>query len=252
MRDFIGKVALVTGGGSGIGRATALLFARRGAGVIVVDRNGVTAEETVAAIVDAGEWAMAIESDLSTERGVEQMMETALSDTDRIHVAFNNAGISSARSRFHEIASADWERMIATNLSSVFYCMKHELAHMLSMGGGAIVNTSSGAGVIAAPGQPHYTAAKHGVLGLTKVAAAEYAKDHIRVNAVCPGVVDTGMVRAYTANDPELEAALAATVPTGQLGRPEDVAESVVWLCSDAAAFVSGTSLFVDGASVCR
>ena len=137
MRDFMGKVALVTGGGSGIGRATAMLFARRGAQVVVVDKNCATAEETVAAIVDSGEWAMPIEADLSTEGGVERMMQTALSATGRIHVAFNNAGISSPRSRFHELASADWERMIATNLSSVFYCMKHELAHMLSQGGGA-------------------------------------------------------------------------------------------------------------------
>lgn len=252
MKDFLGRVALVTGGGSGIGRATALLFARRGAGVIVVDNNGAAAEDTVATIVDTGEWAMAINADLSAEREVERMMETALSATGRIHAAFNNAGISSPRGRFHELSSADWERMIAVNLSSVFYCMKHELAHMLAKGGGVIVNTSSGAGVIAAPGQPHYTAAKHGVLGLTKVAATEYAKDNIRVNAVCPGLVDTEMVRKHINGDPELEAALSATLPAGQLGRPEDIAESVVWLCSDVAAFVSGTSLFVDGASVCR
>jgi NAD(P)-dependent dehydrogenase (short-subunit alcohol dehydrogenase family) len=169
-----------------------------------------------------------------------------------LHCAFNNAGINSPMMAFHEMSLEEWNRMIAVNLTAVFLCMKHELAHMVKSGGGAIVNTSSGAGLIAAPGMPHYTAAKHGVLGLVKTAAQEYARQNIRVNAICPGVTDTPMMRSFLAGKPEVEQMMMATLPFGRMGRPEEMAQAAVWLCSDSASFVSGESMLVDGASVCR
>jgi len=252
LRDFQSKVALVTGGGSGIGRAAALLFARRAAAVAIVDIEAVTGTAVAEEIRGAGGRALFIEADLTSEDAVAAMVNRTVSSFGGLHCAFNNAGITSPAEQFHTLALDEWNKMIATNLTSVFLCMKHELAHMLGAGGGAIVNTSSGAGIVAAPGQPHYTAAKHGVLGLVKSAAREYAAQHIRVNAVCPGLTDTPMLRSFLARNPALEQTLRATTPTGRLGRPEEVAEAAVWLCSDAASFVSGEGMLVDGASVCR
>lgn len=251
-KDFTGKAALVTGGGSGIGRATAELFAARGAAVAVVDVDAEQGAATVEAIGAAGGQALFLQVDVTREEAVAEMVRKTLQAFGGLHCAFNNAGISGRQSRFHELALPDWDRMIATNLTSVFLCMKHEIAHMVASGGGVIVNTSSGAGLVPAPQQPHYTAAKHGVLGLMKTAAREYAAQNIRVNAVCPGVIDTPMIRGFIGGRPEVEKMLASTLPGGRLGRPEEVAEAVVWLCSDAASFVSGESLLVDGATVCH
>lgn len=252
LQDFAGKVALVTGGGGGIGRAAAELFAARGAKVAVVDINADLGEETVEQIRKAGGDALFISANLTDEASVETMVHTTVDTFGGLHCAFNNAGINDAPTPFHEMTQASWERMLAVNLTSVFLCMKHEIRHMLAAGGGAIVNTSSGAGLIAAPGLPHYTAAKHGVLGLVKSAAVEYARQNIRVNAICPGATDTPMMRSFAPRGSEMYAAMVATVPMGRMGRPDEMAQAAVWLCSDAASFVSGESMLVDGASVCR
>jgi NAD(P)-dependent dehydrogenase (short-subunit alcohol dehydrogenase family) len=248
-----GKVVLVTGGGSGIGRAGALSFGAEGAAAVaVVDVN----EQGAAAVADElraqGVEARPFVTDVTDEQQVAEMVAGVVGAFGRLDCAFNNAGISGPAARFVDIELADWQRVLAVDLTAVFLCMKHELRVMLEQRSGAIVNTSSGAGVIGFPSLPHYVAAKHGVLGLTKTAALEHATKGIRVNAICPGVTDTPMVRASIGNNPEVEARQRATVPTGEFGRPEQVAAAAVWLCSDQASWVTGESMLVDGGSVCR
>lgn len=251
-RDFEGKTALVTGGGSGIGKAAALLFGRRGANVVIADLHAAAAEAVARDIRDAGGTALAIQADVTSEAAVQHMISLSIEHFGGLHCAFNNAGLSDSYTPFHEVTLDSWNRIIAVDLTSVFLCMKHEIPHMLANGGGAIVNTASGAGFVPAPGQPHYTAAKHGVLGLTKTAAKEYAKQGIRVNAVCPGVTDTPMMQGFIGGDSAMEKMMLDTLPAGRMGKSEEIAEAVVWLCSDAASFVSGDTMLVDGASVCR
>jgi NAD(P)-dependent dehydrogenase (short-subunit alcohol dehydrogenase family) len=242
------RVALVTGGGSGIGRAASLLFAREGTKVVVADVDADHAEETVKLVAGEGGDATACTVDVRDDASVAAMIARAVDAYGRLDCAFNNAGISPVAKPFVEHTLAEWQRVIDVNLTGVFLCMQHELRHMVEQGGGAIVNTSSGAGVVAAPGQPQYTAAKHGVLGLTKQAAQEYARAGIRVNAILPGMTDTPMMREYL----EEHAAMTRMLPFGRLATPEEVASAAVWLCSDAAAYVSGASLVVDGATICR
>ncbi len=253
MGDFDGKVALVTGGAGGIGAAAALLFAGRGAKVVVADRDVDGAAATVAAIGAAGGVAVEHAVDVSDASSVGALVDATVSAYGRLDCAFNNAGISPGVAAFTDVAADDWQRVIAINLTGVFWCMQAELRQLVSQGsGGVIVNTSSGAGVVAAPGQPAYTAAKHGVLGLTKTAAQEYARAGIRVNAILPGTTDTPMLRKFIAENPEMERPMRRMMPTGEFGLPEKVAEAAVWLCSDAASFVSGESMLVDGGQVCR
>jgi NAD(P)-dependent dehydrogenase (short-subunit alcohol dehydrogenase family) len=248
-----GKVVLVTGGGSGMGRAGAEIFGREGAAhVYVADVNDAGAAETVAAITDKGGAATFANVDVTDEGAVEALVGRIIGEQGRLDCAWNNAGITDASGPFTALGKDAWDRMIAVNLTSVFLCLKHELRHMEQQGGGAIVNTSSGAGIIAAPGLPHYTAAKHGVLGLTKAAAQEYNGRGIRVNAVCPGMVDTPMISSWFDSSPEIAKAVLATMPGGKLGRPEQVAEAAVWLCSDRADWVSGLSMVIDGGAVNR
>ncbi len=236
-----------------MGRAGAQIFAREGARhVYVVDVKTDGGMETVDSIARAGGAATFVEADVTDEAEVAGLIERIVAEQGRLDAAWNNAGINDTSRAFHELDLAAWDRMIAINLTSVFLCMKHELRQMLTQGGGAIVNTSSGAGVIAAPGLPHYTAAKHGVLGLTKAAAGEYNNDNIRVNAVCPGMVDTPMIQSWFQTNPDLANLVLATMPGKKLGRPEQVAEAAVWLCSDAADWVSGLSMIVDGGGVNR
>ncbi|HEX7094510.1 MAG TPA: glucose 1-dehydrogenase, partial [Acidimicrobiales bacterium] len=246
-----GKVVLVTGAGGGMGRAGAEIFAAEGAEhVYVVDVNAAGAEETVELVKRAGGKATALALDVTDDDAVREMVARVVRDHGRLDAAWNNAGINDVSRPFHELDLDSWHRMIAVNLTSVFLCMKHEIAAMLEHGGGAIVNTSSGAGLIAAPGLPHYTAAKHGVLGLTKAAAQEYNARNIRVNAVCPGMVDTPMIQGWFSTNPDLAKAVLATMPGGKLGRPEQVAHAAVWLCSDRADWVSGLSMVVDGGGI--
>ena len=251
----LGKVVLVTGAAGGIGRAAAQQFAGQGAAhVVVVDRDAPGADATVAAINagPAGTRASAAAVDVTDEAAVAALIDGVVADHGRLDAAFNNAGISDQMAQFHELDAVRWDRMIAVNLTSVFLCMKHELRHMAAQRGGAIVNTSSGAGVVAAPGQPHYTAAKHGVVGLTKAAAQEYARRGIRVNAVLPGSTDTPMIRSFMGDDPNIAKMIAATNIGGRLLTADEVAEAAVWLASDAAGMVNGQSLIVDGGGLVR
>ena len=252
-----GHVALVTGAGSGIGRATAHLFAEEGARVVCVDLLEASGEETAAAIRDLGREAVFVRADVTDEDSVRAMVTSAIDRYGRLDSAFNNAGISDSKSRLHELTYESWQKMIAVNLSGVFLCMKYEIAQMLEQEPvgrrrGAIVNTSSGAGFIAAPGMPHYTAAKHGVLGMVKNAAQDYYTDGIRVNAICPGLTDTPMVADSLEGDSDFARRIRASLPGGEAGRPEDVAQAAVWLCSERARWINGEPMLVDGGSVSR
>jgi NAD(P)-dependent dehydrogenase (short-subunit alcohol dehydrogenase family) len=247
-----GKVALVTGGASGIGRATALLLAREGARVLVGDVDEGGGRAAAADIVKGGGEARFTRLDVCSERDVEAAVATAISGWGRIDCAVNSAGITGASGTVDAIDLAGWNATLAVNLTGVFLCMKHEIAAMARGGGGAIVNISSGAGLIAVPGLGPYCATKHAVLGLTKTAAVENARTGVRVNAICPGSIDTPMLRASIDRLPGIEKMILASQPGGRFGRPEEIAEAAVWLCSDRASFVSGESMLVDAASVAR
>lgn len=246
------KVALVTGGGSGIGQAAAVLFARKGAKVAVADRNADGGAETAAMIKAEGGECRFFAVDVTDEAQVEGLVASTVSEFGRLDCAFNNAGITHPSRLFHELTLDQWNEMIAVNLTSVFLCMKHEIIQMLAQGGGAIVNTASGAALIPAPGQPHYSAAKRGVLGLTTYAADELNNKGIRVNAICPGMIDTPMVASWRESSPEMAEAVVQMMPGGRLGLPEEVAEAAVWLCSDEARWVSGDTMVVDGGMLNR
>lgn len=243
-----GKAALVTGAGSGIGRATALACAREGAKIIVADIGVEGGEATVSMIKNAGGEATFVPVNVTQAAEVEAMVAAAVSTYGRIDCAHNNAGIEGVFATTADYPEEDWDRVMAVNLKGVWLCMKYEIPQMLQQSGGAIVNTASLAGLVGAKRMPAYVASKHGVAGLTKTAALEYAKAGIRINAVCPGIIHTSMVdRMFLSRRPDLEDRLAAVEPMGRLGKPEEVAEAVVWLCSDAASFVTGHTMTVDG-----
>src|SRR5215510_6201413 len=242
-----GKVALVTGGGSGIGRASALTFAREGAKVVVADVVVEGGEETVRLIQQRGGEAIFVKTDVSRAAEVEALVARAVQTYGRLDCAHNNAGIEGAAATTIDYAEDAWERVIAINLKGVWLCMKYEIPHLLKQGGGAIVNTASTAGLVGYRGGAAYVASKHGVVGLTKTAALEYAKAGVRVNAVCPGAIDTPMMGRITGHRPQRAERMAASEPVGRMGRPEEIAEAVVWLCSEAASFVTGHAMAVDG-----
>ena len=244
-----GKSALITGGGGGIGRAAALAIAREGARVAVADLMAEAARETVALVNAAGGQAISLSGDMSRDADVHAMIKAVVGAHGRLDCAFNNAGIAGWQVDAAGKKTADWseeafDRMIAVNLKGVWLCMRHELPQMQTQGGGAIVNTASIAGLIGLPSSSAYVAAKHGVIGLTKTAAIEYAEANIRVNAVCPGYIRTRMTES--AMQLRGEAILAHT-PLKRMGNPEEIAEMVVWLCSERASFVSGAAYNVDG-----
>ncbi len=244
---FDGKVALVTGGSYGIGRATAVAFAKRGAKVVVVDWKEDKDNETIKLIKSAGGDALFVQCDVSGSNEVRDMIEKAIARFGRLDFAFNNAGIEGETAPTHECTEANWDKTIGINLKGVWLCMKHEIPQMLKAGKGVIVNCASIAGLSGFAGLPAYVATKHGVVGLTKSAALEYAKKGIRVNAVCPGVIHTAMIDRITGRDKEVEKQYIAMEPIGRMGNPEEVAEAVIWLCSDAASFVTGIAMPVDG-----
>lgn len=240
-----GKVALVTGGASGIGRATALRMAEEGARVIVADRDGEGAARTAAAITQAGGEARGVAADVTDEAQVAAMVQAALDAFGALDCAFNNAGVAPAEAQpLAEIAAAEWARVIAVNLTGVLLCLQHEIRAMAASGGGAIVNTASIAGRIGLPKAGAYVASKHGVIGLTRVAALDHAADGIRVNAICPGYVETPLASRGIERRRET---ILARVPQRRIGTVEEIAEAVVWLCSDRAGFVTGEALTADG-----
>lgn len=244
---FDGKVALITGGGSGIGRATALKFAALGAKVVAADINGDSAQATANTIAENGGTAIATTVDVSSGAAVKEMVEFAVSQYGRLDYAFNNAGIEGEGGSVVDCSEENWARTIAIDLTGVFLCMKHEIPAMLENGGGAIVNTASVAGLAGTPGLPAYGAAKHGVVGITKGTAKEFASRGVRVNAVCPGVIETPMVDRLASDMASTQEAFKQIHPIGRLGKPEEVAEAVAWLCSPSSSFVTGVALATDG-----
>jgi NAD(P)-dependent dehydrogenase (short-subunit alcohol dehydrogenase family) len=246
--NFTDKVAFVTGAASGIGRETALAFAREGAKVVAADISEQGNQETVHLIEDQGGQAIAVKCDVTRSEDVKAALDKTVEAFGRLDFAFNNAGIEPRNpAPTAEYEEEEWNRIIDINLRGVFLCMKHEIPLILKQGGGAIVNTSSGAGIIGIKGSPAYTAAKHGVIGLTKAAALDYAAQNIRVNAVCPGYIDTPMMGRFTGGTDEGRAQVIAEEPIGRMGKPEEIAAAVVWLCSDAAAFMVGHAMVIDG-----
>jgi NAD(P)-dependent dehydrogenase (short-subunit alcohol dehydrogenase family) len=242
-----GKIALITGAGSGIGRATALIFAREGAKIALADIAAEGGEETLRTVKQAGAEAIFVRTDVSKLAEVEALIAKVISNWGRIDCAFNNAGIDGKMAKTAECTEETWNRTIAVNLTGVFFCMKAEIPHMLRQGGGAIVNTASAAGLTGSPGLPAYVASKHGVVGLTRAAALEYGREKVRVNCVCPGPIRTPMLGRLLTNRPEMEQRFASAEPLKRLGEPSEIGEAVAWLCSDAASYVTGHAMSVDG-----
>jgi len=251
-KQFDGKVALVTGAASGIGRASALAFAREGAKTVVADILVEGGEETVRLIKEAGGEALFVKTDVSKAAEVEALIQKVVDIYGRLDYAHNNAGIEGTMAPTADCTEENWDRTININLKGIWLCMKYEIPQMLKQGGGAIVNTASVAGLVGFQGLPAYCASKGGVIQLTRAAALEYAEAGIRVNAVCPGVIRTPMVQRILSIQPEMEAALTTMEPVGRMGEPEEIAEAVVWLCSDAASFVTGHPMVVDGGLVAQ
>lgn len=243
--EFKNKVALITGGTYGIGKATAMAFAKEGAKVVVAD--WVEEKSTMEDIKKAGGEALFLKCDMSKEEDIKRMVDKTIEHFGSLDYAFNNAGIEGLTSVTHECTNENWAKVLSINLTGVWLCMKYQLPHMLKQGKGAIVNNASIAGLVGFPGVPAYVASKHAVVGLTKNAALEYGKLGIRVNVVCPGVIKTPMIDRFTGEDKEVEKQLIAKKPIGRLGEPKEVADAVLWLCSEKSSFIIGHALTVDG-----
>lgn len=247
---FQDKVAIVTGGSFGIGRAAAIAFAERGAKVVIAD--WVEDNETLNAIKSAGGDAIFIKCDVSSDESVRSMVDKTIAQYGKLDYAFNNAGVEGLSAPTHECTNENWDKTIGINLKGVWLCMKYEIPHMIKLGKGAIVNNASIAGLVGFANIPAYVASKHGILGLTKNTALEYAKSGIRVNAVCPGVIKTAMIDRFTGKDKVVEKQFESMEPVGRMGQPEEVAQAVIWLCSDAASFVTAHPMAVDGGWVAQ
>jgi NAD(P)-dependent dehydrogenase (short-subunit alcohol dehydrogenase family) len=247
---FKNKVALVTGGSFGIGRATALAFARKGAKVVIADWN--ENDETMGLIENLGGDAIFVKCDVSKKAEVKALIEKTIDTFGRLDFAFNNAGIEGISATVQECSEENWDKTIGVNLKGIWLCMKYEIPEMLKIGKGAIVNCASVAGLVGFQGLPAYVSSKHGVIGLTKTAALEYAKLGIRVNVVCPGVIQTPMIDRLTGKKKETIEQYINLEPIGRFGEPEEIANAVVWLCLDEASFVTGLAMPVDGGFVAQ
>lgn len=245
--EFSGKVALVTGASSGIGRSSAIAFARRGAQVIGIGLDQQLGEETIQLVRDTGSDGIFLETDVSQASEVERALTAVRETFGRLDFAFNNAGVEGSNAQTADFSEEQWDHVININLKGVWLSMKYEIPLMLETGSGSIVNCASIAGEVGIPGSAPYVASKHGIIGLTKTAALEYAEQNLRINAVSPGVIHTPMVDRVTGGNAEALAPLIAMEPMGRMGTPEEVAEAVVWLCSEGSGFVTGISLLVDG-----
>jgi NAD(P)-dependent dehydrogenase (short-subunit alcohol dehydrogenase family) len=241
------KICLITGGASGIGQAAAFAFAREGAVVTIADVSADSGAQTARAVRDAGGAAEFTRCDISVASEVEALIASITARHGRLDCAFNNAGIEGPLVPMHEVGEALWDRIVRVDLKGPFLCLKYEIRQMLRQGHGSIVITSSTAGICGTPGYSPYTAAKHGVIGLTRSAALQYARSGIRVNAVCPGLTDTPMMARILGGDAEMEKLFVAGTPVGRKGNPDEIARAAVWLCSDAASYVTGAVLPVDG-----
>lgn len=246
-RRFAGKVAFVTGSGSGIGRATALAFAAEGADVVLADIDAAGNEETARLAAEHGGRVLAVKCDVTSSSDIQGVINQTVQEFGRLDVAFNNAGIEQPPAPLVDITEDDWSRLLDIDLRSAFLCMKYEIPAMLKNGGGSIVNTSSGAGVIGIRGQAAYVAAKHGLIGLTKSAALDYAAQGVRVNAICPGIIETPMMDRFSGGTPEGRAHVIGQEPVGRMGSPEEIASAVLWLSSDLGGFATGHAMVIDG-----
>ena len=241
---FTDRVAFITGAASGIGRAAAIAFVAEGARVAILDRSADALRTVEASVKEAGGEVLAIACDVSSPDQVEGAIKQIVDRFGRLDIAFNNAGVENKAAPVHEIDLAEWDRIIGINLRGTFLCMKHELAQMVKQGRGVVVNTSSGAGIRGVAGGAAYAASKHGIIGLTRSAALDYAKQNIRVNAVLPGNIETPMMDRFTGGDIQKAIDLE---PVGRLGKPEEIAEAVLWMASDLGGFVTGAATVIDG-----
>lgn len=244
---FENKVVLITGGGSGIGRAAALAFVREGAAVAVADIDADGGQETVRLVMEAGGEAIFIQTDVSQSAEVAALIGQVVENYGRLDCAINNAGIEGPLMKTADISEDDFDRIIAVNLKGVWLCLKHEIPQLLKQGGGVIVNTASVSGLIGTPHISVYGASKHGIVGLTKTAALEYATQNIRINAVCPAFIRTPMTERAMSQVPQLEQGVIASNPSRRLGKDHEVSEAILWLCSPAASFINGVALPIDG-----
>jgi NAD(P)-dependent dehydrogenase (short-subunit alcohol dehydrogenase family) len=245
--SFAGEVAFITEASTGIGRATALAFAQAGASVVAADVSTKYSQETTLLVTEAGGQALAVTCNVLCSADIQAALQQTIDTYGRLDYAFNNAGVEQEKMPLDAIDEDEWERILNTDLHSVFLCMKYELPLLLKQGGGVIVNTSSGAGVKGIPGQGAYSAAKFGIIGLTNSAALDYAVKNIRINALCPSIIETPMVGCFSGGTPEGRQQVIRQEPVGRMGKPEEIASAVLWLCSDQGAFTIGYALVVDG-----
>jgi len=247
---FKNKVAIVTGGSSGIGRAAAIAFAKKGAKVVVAD--WIENTETMDMLENIGGEAIFVKCDVSKKGDVKSLIEKTIKSFGRLDYAFNNAGIEGTSASVQDCSEENWDKTIGVNLKGIWLCMKYEIPEMLKQGKGVIINTASVAGLVGFQGLPAYVASKHGIIGLTKTAALECAKLGIRINAVCPGVIQTPMIDRLTGKTEEAIEQFTELEPVGRFGQPEEIANAVIWLCSDEASFVTGVAIPVDGGFVAQ